>query len=289
MKYLFFLPISFFALVATAQTKVYQQAQVSTTVNVIAPEEESVENIQGGGEFRGGMNFRNMLDGETKFVTYLKADKIKTTMKSEMGRSAVYRDNTQKSTTTVIEMMGSKNGFVITDEEQADMQRKRDSMMALRRNRDSSAKPLNTEKLNPTTDISYTSESKKIAGFNCKKGYLITTRLLGIKDSTAFWYCPEFKLENVSYTGGLNNIPMMSNMAPNLNGFEKVEGFVMAYETKMRRNRTIQVEVTKVEIDKKIEDKEFEIPNDIEIKPMREMQNMFRGGGGNGGFRGGRD
>jgi len=284
MKYLFFLPISFFALVATAQTKVYQQAQVSTTVNVIAPEEESVENIQGGGEFRGGMNFRNMLDGETKFVTYLKADKIKTTMKSEMGRSAVYRDNTQKSTTTVIEMMGSKNGFVITDEEQADMQRKRDSMMALRRNRDSSAKPLNTEKLNPTTDISYTSESKKIAGFNCKKGYLITTRLLGIKDSTAFWYCPEFKLENVSYTGGLNNIPMMSNMAPNLNGFEKVEGFIMAYETKMRRNRTIQVEVTKVEIDKKIEDKEFEIPNDIEIKPMKEMQNMFRGGGG-GGFR----
>jgi hypothetical protein len=289
MKYLFFLPISFFALVATAQTKVYQQAQVSTTVNVIAPEEESVENIQGGGEFRGGMNFRNMLDGETKFVTYLKADKIKTTMKSEMGRSAVYRDNTQKSTTTVIEMMGSKNGFVITDEEQADMQRKRDSMMALRRNRDSSAKPLNTEKLNPTTDISYTSETKKIAGFNCKKGYLITNRLLGIKDSTAFWYCPEFKLENVSYTGSLNNIPMMSNMAPNLNGFEKVEGFVMAYETKMRRNRTIQVEVTKVETDKKIEDKEFEIPKDIEIKPMKEMQNMFRGGGGNGGFRGGRD
>ena len=160
--------------------------------------------------------------------------------------------------------------------------------MALRRNRDSSAKPVATEKFNPTTDISYTSESKKIAGLNCKKGYLITTRLLGIKDSAAFWYCPDFKLQNVSYTGGLNSIPMMSGMAPNLNGLDKVEGFVMAYETKMRRNRILQVEVTKVELDKKIEDKEFDIPKDIEIKPMREMQNMFRGGG-NGGFRGGRE
>ena len=222
MKFIIFLSITLFSFVAGAQTKVYQQAQVSTTVNVIAPDEESVDNMQGGGEFRGGMNFRNMMDGETKFVTFLNGDKIKTTIKSEMGRSAIYRDNIKKSTTTVIEMMGSKNGFVITDEEQADMQRKRDSMMALRRNRDSSAKPINTEKLNPVTDISYTSETKKIAGFNCKKGYLITTRLLGIKDSAAFWYCPEFKLQNVSYTGGLNNIPMMANMAPNLNGLEKV-------------------------------------------------------------------
>lgn len=289
MKYLLVLPFTLLCSIAFAQTKVYQQAQVSTTVNVIAPEEEAVDNMQGGGEFRGGMNFRNMMDGETKFVTFLKGDKIKTTIKSEMGRSAVYRDNTQKSTTTVMEVMGSKNGFVITDDEQADMQRKRDSMMALRRNKDTSVKAVNTERPNFTTDISYTNESKKIAGFNCKKGYLITTRLLGIKDSAAFWYCPEFKLENVSYTGGLNNIPMMSNMAPNLNGLDKVEGFVMAYETKMRRNRTLTVEVTKVELDKKIEDKEFDIPKDIEIKPMKEMQNMFRGGGGNGGFRGGRD
>ena len=34
--------------------------------------------------------------------------------------------------------------------------------------------------------------------------------------------------------------------------------------------------------------KEFELPKDIEIKPMKEMQNMF-GGRGGGGFRGVRD
>jgi len=67
---------------------------------------------------------------------------------------------------------------------------------------------------------------------------------------------------------------------------DKIDGFLMRYEMKMRRGRRMEVEVTKVDLDAKIDDKEFEVPNDVEIKPMREMQNMF---GGNGMQRGGRD
>ncbi len=275
---------------AFAQPKVYNQAIINTTTNVIAPEDEAVENIAQ--EPRGGMNFRNMMDGETKFVTYLKGDLVKTSIKSEMGKSTLYRDNSKKLTTMVMEMMGSKNGFFASDEDMANMQKRRDSMMAERRKADTNAArrmpPM--ERNQGTTDISVTGETKKIAGYNCIKAYLITSRLLGIKDTAIIWYTPEFKLNNVLSTGGLNSMPGMGNMMPALNGLDKVEGFPMRYEMKMRRNRKMEVEVTKVDFTKEIEAKEFEIPKDIEIKPMSEMQNMFgRGGGGGGGFMRGRD
>ena len=53
----------------------------------------------------------------------------------------------------------------------------------------------------------------------------------------------------------------------------------MRFETKMRRNRTMIVEVTKLEIDKEVAEKEFTIPKDFDVKPMSEMRNMMRGGG----------
>jgi len=276
----------FVASTAFAQPKIYNQAIVNTTTNVIAPEEEAVENIAQ--DPRGGMNFRNMMDGETKFVTYLKGDLVKTSIKSEMGKSTVYRDNSKKLTTMVMEMMGSKNGFFASDDDMANMQKRRDSMMAERRKADtnSARRMPQTERNQGTTDISVTSETKKIAGYNCIKAYLITSRILGLKDTAVIWYTPDFKLNNVLSTGGMNNIPGMGNMMPGLNGLDKVDGFVMRYEMKMRRNRRMEVEVTKVDLTKEVDAKEFDLPKDIEIKPMSEMQNMFRGGGG---FNRGRD
>jgi hypothetical protein len=50
----------------------------------------------------------------------------------------------------------------------------------------------------------------------------------------------------------------------------------------------VQVEVTKLELDKVISDKEFEVPSSIDVKPIKEMQNMF-GPGGRGGFNRMRD
>jgi len=100
------------------------------------------------------------------------------------------------------------------------------------------------------------------------------------------WYTPDFKIENMSTTGGMSALPMMGNMIPQLNGIDKIDGFVMRYEMNMRRNRRLESVVTKIDLEKNIDDKEFELPKDIEIKPMKEMQNMF--GGGRGGFmRGG--
>jgi hypothetical protein len=65
----------------------------------------------------------------------------------------------------------------------------------------------------------------------------------------------------------------------------------MRYEMKMPRKRYMTVEVTKLELEKEVAAKELTIPSNIEIKPFREMQQMFgggRGGGWDGGGRQGR-
>ena len=51
----------------------------------------------------------------------------------------------------------------------------------------------------------------------------------------------------------------------------------MEYERNMGRGRKMTVQVTKLVIDKDVNDKEFEIPKDIEVKPMKDMQGS--GGG----------
>ncbi len=267
--------------VSFAQPTVVKQAVISTTTNIIAPEEEDVQNMQS--QQGGGMNFRNMMDGEFKFTTYLKDDMVKTVIKSEMGRSTIIRDNNKKLTTTLIEMMGNKTGFYMTDEEQAAMAKRRDSMMQARRKKDSGAVQNNAPLPEPVVDISYTDESKKIAGYMAKKAYIITTRLLGIKDTAVVWYTPELKFENLFSTGGMAGFGAMMNMGGTLNGLDKLDGFVLRYEMAMRRNRRMEVEVTKIDLKKEITEKEFEIPKDFEVKPAKEMQNMF--GGGQGSFQ----
>jgi hypothetical protein len=266
-----------------AQAKLVSQATVNTTTTIIAPEEEDVSNIQVQGGDGARMNFRNFGDGETKSVTYLKNDLVKTVMKSDMGRSTIIRDNGKKLTTTLIEMMGNKTGFYATDEEQAAMRKRMDSMMQATRNgatdtgRRRNARPAETT----APEIIYTEETRKIAGYICKKAFIVNTRFLGNKDSSVVWYTPEFKLQNISSTGGLSGFgAFTSNSTSNV--YDKIDGFVMRYENKMPRGRNMVVEVTKVDIAKEIADKEFDIPKDFDVKPMKDMQNMMQGGGGPG-------
>ena len=269
---------------AYAQPRLIKQATVTTLTTVIAPENEEVQNVQGGG---GNQMFRNFGDGETKSTTLLKDDKVKTIMKNDMGRSTIIRDNAAKLTTTLLEIMGNKTGFYITDDEQAEMKVKMDSMMAARRKADTAnpgRPPVATD--NPV-EVSYTEGTKKIAGYECKKAYVITTRLLGIKDTVTVWYNPEFKLNNIASTGGTSSFGGFGNVGNfrSLNGLDKIDGFVMQYEMPMRRGRRMTVEVTKIDLAKEVADKEFEIPRDFEVKPMKEFQSMMQQGAGGMQFR----
>ncbi|CAN5859806.1 hypothetical protein BH11BAC4_BH11BAC4_17030 [soil metagenome] len=275
---LFFAAIALSATVA-AQPQLIKQATISTTTTVIAPETEDVQNIQGGG---GGNQFmRNFGDGETKSTTTVKDNMVKTALKNEMMRSTIIRDNNAGLTTTLIEAMGSKMGFYATDAEMAEMRVKMDSAMQARRNSDSTkTRPANTAN---NVEISYVDGSKKFAGYECKKALLITTRLLGLKDTVVVWYNPTIKLENSASTGGTSAMSGFGGGSfgnfTSLNGLDKIDGLVMQYEMNMRRGRRMIVEVTKIDLKKEVTEKDFEISKDFDVKPMKEFQGMMQGAG----------
>ena len=277
MKRFLLLPVLGITICVNAQQKVVTQATITTITNVIAPEGEAdIQNLQnpgGGGNVR---MFQNFGDGETKSTTLLKNDKVKTVIKTDMGRTTIIRDNGLKVTTTLLEIMGNKTGFYVSDDEQAELRRRMDSIMASRRAGDSDRVRTVSANTPSNVEVSYTEETKKIAGYVSKKAYVIATRLLGVKDTTVVWYTPDLKLQNISSTGGLSGFGNMGAVA----GLDKIDGFVMRYETRMRRNRRMEVEVTKIDLDKQIADKEFDIPKDFDVKPMKEMGGIMGGGQG---------
>lgn len=264
---------------AEAQPQSYNQAVISTTTTVIAPETEEVQNIQGG----GGANsfFRNFGDGETKSTTYIKDSLVKTVMKNDMGRTTIIRNNNALLTTTLLEIMGNKTGFYITDAEQALMKQKMDSMMQSRRNTDSTHTRPPSAATPKEAQVVYTNDSKKMAGYECKKALVINTRLLGIKDTVEVWYTPNLKFPNLAATGGTSSFGGFGNFGnfTSLNGLDKIDGFVMQYEMNMRRGRKMQVEVTKIDLKKDLTSKDFEVPKDFDVKPMKEFQAMMQGQG----------
>ena len=272
MKLIFLLTLMCITLLIKSQPKLTRQAIISTTTNIIAPEDEDVSQIQNQG---GGFNFRNFRDGETKSTTFIKNDLVKTNYKSESFKGSTYRNNGTKITTTIFEIMGNKQGFYSSDNDQTEMVKKMDSMMKQRAKTDTNTKP-RTRSVNFTSTVEYFNETKKIAGYNCKKALIITDKLIS-KDTVSVWYTPDVKFLNLSLTGGTSgfaNIGVNGN-----NSFDKIEGFVMMYEKFMPRGRKMEVKVTKIEVDKEIADKEFEIPKDVEIKSIKEMQSQ------GGGFR----
>lgn len=265
---LLFLPAS---IAAYAQPRVLTQATVTTKTTIVAPETD--EAPAGNFTTESGDQVRVMRfggDGETKTTTWLKNDLVKTFSESEMGRTTVIRDNSKKLTTTIMEMMGRKSGFYATDEDQAEMRKRMDSMMQGRGGQNVSFGG------GPNTpavySITYIDESKKVSGYNCKKALVIGTRSNGRSDTTTVWYCPDFKLQNLPSTGGSAGGFGGFNVTAGPSGMEDLNGFPMQYERTMNRGRQMTVLVTQIDIDKDVAAKEFEIPKDIEVKPMKDMQ-----------------
>jgi hypothetical protein len=271
MKKVFLFLLLFSAITAYTQPKIISQAIITTKTTIISPEGEDdtppPPPSTNGEEIRmvrfGG-------DGETKSITTLKGDFVKTFTENEMSRTTVIRDNAKKMTTTLMEMMGNKTGFYATDEEQEQMRKRMDSLFQSR----NTGNDNNTLRNNApaSTVISYADETKKIAGLQCKKAFVIRTRQNGSIDSNAVWYCPDFKLQGLASTGGMSGIGGFGRTT-SLEGLSDLTGFPMQYEMNLNRGRKMIVEITKVVTDKEIANKEFEIPKDFVLKPAKDMQN----------------
>ena len=281
MKIVLLIAASLSTLFAAAQPKVITQAIITTSTNVIAPEDEEVSEIQPQGREGGGFNWRTMMDGEIKSTTYIKNDLVKTDYKSETMKGTSFRDNTKKTTIVIYEAMGNKTATLSTDADQLEMQKNRDSMMAARMKADTNSANngrMRMRNVEPTVSFVYLEETKKIAGFTCKKALVIQDKVVR-KDTAIVWYNPDIKFETVPSTGGTSGMGMFSNMMGGQGvSFDKINGFVMEYSRKMGRGRMMEVKVTKIVTDKEIAAKEFDVPKDIEIKSMKDM--MGQGGGG---------
>lgn len=263
---------------ALAQQKIVTQATITTKTTIVAPDDDEggAQQTIGGGEEMRVMRFGG--DGETKSTTYVKNDLVKTFSESEMGRNTVIRDNSKKITTTIMEMMGRKSGFYASDEDQENMRKQIDSMMQSRGGQNRMAG--NSGPV--TTEVVELNETKKISGYECRKALLISKRSNGRADTTTVWYTPEFKIQGVSSTGGFGGggFGGFTTQSQSSSGaMDKLNGFPLQYERNMGRGRKMTVQVTKIVIDKEIADKEFELPKDIEIKAMKDMQNGMPGSG----------
>lgn len=54
----------------------------------------------------------------------------------------------------------------------------------------------------PIYSVVYVDENKKISGYACKKALIIAVKT-NRSDTTAVWYFPDFKLQNLPSTGGI--------------------------------------------------------------------------------------
>lgn len=256
MKKLFFISFVLISGSAIAQPKIITQAIITAKTTVTIPDD--MANMGDGQQ-----GFMGMSNGdETRITTWFKNGMLKIINDGGMGKNTIIIDRNTKKTTTLIEMMGKKTGFYSTEEDEINMKKRMDSMAGARKNGVRSI------------DIDYLDESKKIGGFTCKKALIKTTRENDKIDSMYMWYTPDIKMaEGYAFRGGMMGMGGGSNIST----FDRLNGFPMQYEMKMRRGMTMTIEVTKIDFEKNIDDKEFDIPKGFELKSMKEMQG--KGGG----------
>jgi hypothetical protein len=261
------------ALSAAAQPKTVTQATITTKTTIVALDgEQAPEPVPQPSGDGGPVVIRRRMDdaGETVSKTFLKGHLLKTVVDNSMGRTTTIRDNQAKLTTTLMEIMGTKRGFYASDNDQAEMNRRMDSLTKAGGTGQAAATP-------PVVQVVYRPDTKTIAGYNCQKAVVYITQADGTEDSSVVWYNTDLRLEGLTMTGGAGGGFMSFRRSNNADILGRIKGFPMQYEMKMGHNRNMLVEVTKLDIEKEIKASEFEVSKDFELKPAKEMM----GPGGN--------
>jgi GLPGLI family protein len=242
--------------------QVVNEAVIQMKIETTNPKSDEGPPASNDGE--GRMTVR-MGDGEMKSKMYFKNGMTKVETDMGMGLNQVIIDSKEKKTTTLFEMMGRKMGFYSTE---GDMQR----MMA---GADSGRQQRVQQSFAPEVFVEYLSETKKIAGMECKKALLRYKDRRGEEVQQEVWYTPEFIL------GEGFKIRDVMRMA-NVPGLEKIKGFPMEFNLVRQNGAKVHYQVSKVDLTAKVDDKVFLIPKDYDVKPMSEMN---RGGNGRSGFQ----
>jgi hypothetical protein len=263
-----------------AQTRVVDRAIVKMQTEMTFPENMG---SRGGGPMGGDGERIVMMGGpggmESATTVFYKGDMTKMASTSDFGNNIVITDRKSGRTTTLIEAMGRKTGFYSTPEDEAAMRGRGDSLREARRD---SLQKLGIPVAAPRKpEVELTNETKKIAGYTCKKAIVKTGGGQGGQRSQSsvmeVWYTPDFKLAGGFNVPGLGGGPGRGMMGGGMSGLEQIEGFPMEVSMERSNGMKMHMVVSKVQVDADISDKEFEIPKGFDVKPMSEMMN--RGGG----------
>lgn len=284
MKILYGILYAFSPMLALAQTKVVTQAIVQSKTEINFPQNF---NRPGGGDndSDAGGGPSGM---ESKNTVYMKGDLIKTTSQSDFGNNITIIDKKNKTTTTLIEAMGRKTGYTVSDAEQEEVQKRMQARMdSLRQTRGNNQPPGGQDNFTPgSSEIVETNDTKKIADQVCKKVIIKTKSRQGETSETIVWYTPDFKMAEgfpvtgSSMGGGRGFAGRGRGGFFNTADLEKIKGFVMGYELARPNGFSMKMEVTKIQLNTDIADKQFEVPKGYEMKTAQEVQNMFLPGGG---------
>jgi len=263
----------------------FAQKEVRTAIVKSTTEITFPDNSAAGGEdeprpFAGGVESSN--------TVHYTPDFVKTFNQTDFGNNTVIIDKKNKKTVTIIEAMGRKTGYYSTPEDEEQRRKRMDSLRQAGGGRNRSEENARGE-----VEIVNTTETKKIAGYTCKKVILKSKSGNGETNETIVWFTPDLKMPadypaaGMSAPGGRGFSGSFGGGARpgfgSLAGLDKIEGFVMGYEMSRPNGFSMKMEVKKIEVDPEIKEKIFEVPRGTELKPISEMQNLF--GAPGGGFR----
>lgn len=174
-------------------------------------------------------SYMSMLPKES--TMYIKGEKFRMEQSAGMGTTVTIIDNKAKTGYICMDMMGSKFAFKM---DPATFDNKSDSL-----------KP----------QITYTDETKVIAGYTCKKAEI---KNKDAEESLIIWYTDQ--------------LPAFYNK-----DFKYINGFPMEYHVK---NGGITMLFTVTTISKeKVSDSFFKVPEGYTEKTMQDMESMFGNGG----------
>lgn len=282
------LAATIFSFSAVAQKKITEGA-IYAKMTMTSNAETNVEDM-GNANNGGGMRFGG--DQDMDLTIMIKGNKIRTDIKNETFPMTIIRDKDSAMSVTLMSMMGQKTAMVSRDRDFEKMingfaERAIDSVRKARRDSLTrkgfdSMRVVNQQK---TYEFAAGTKTKKIAGFKALEGLVIGKTFLGVLDTTVIYYTPEIEQPDVvgsnsSTTMQVRRGPRQGGgMAQGFPGMEKVPGLVLEFD-RTDRNFSMHYQVTKVDLEKKVDDASFSIPKGYEIKNMTDMMNNMRGNGG---------
>jgi GLPGLI family protein len=251
----FFLIICFAVVINAANAQqTITEAILEITMNITFPESDLPPAPE-------GAQIRRFGDGEVKSKVFYKNGNMKMESDMGMGKSLMFYTAENKTTTTLMEVMGRKMGFYSNEEDLKKMQAADTSRQRI-------------QSFKPDVFVEYLSDTKKIAGIACYKAILRFKNSKGEDKQQEVWYTPDFRMGE--------EFRLNTLMRSDVPGINKIKGFPMEMELVRQNGMKVHYLVSKIDTNSKIDDKIFEIPKGYDLKPQSEM---MRGGNGNMQFR----